>query len=301
MKLNLRSVDLNLLPVFQAVVEQGQLSRAAEQLGMSQPAVSAALKRLNLTVGEPLFIRTRTGLQPTPRARAMHAELSAALDSMAGTLSPGSGFDPATSERCFRVVAMDAFDTLALGPLFQAMRAEGARLSVQMIPQQEGWQQLLLDGNADLALDSEMTENPRLGAEVVGETALAVIAARNHPTIQGKLTLEQFLAAEHVVLPPRERSILPLDRLLGRPGWRRKIGVQVSQYSNLLSVTTHSHLIATVPRELAFYAARHGELQVLPFPIPTDPIPLYMLWPRSLEKDPGHRWFRGKVVEQFRR
>ncbi|MDX1588586.1 MAG: LysR substrate-binding domain-containing protein [Oleiphilaceae bacterium] len=294
-------MDLNLLPVFQAVVEQGQLSRAAEQLGMSQPAVSAALKRLHLTVGEPLFIRTRGGLQPTARARAMYNDLSGALETMVGTLSPGSGFDPGTSERPFRMVAMDVFDTLLLGPLFQTLREHGPGLNVQMVAQREGWQQALLEGKADLALDTEMTENPRLSARVVNETTLAVIAARDHPQIRGELSLAQFLEAEHVVLPPRERAMLPLDRLLGRPGWRRKIGVQVNQYSNLLSVARQSHLIATVPRELALYGARHGELQVLPFPIPAGPVPVYMLWSRSLEKDLGHRWFRERVAEQFER
>lgn len=292
MKLNLRSVDLNLLPVFAAVVEEGQLSRAADRLAMSQPAVSAALQRLRLTVGDPLFTRTRAGLVPTPRAWELHEQVNAGLAVLAEALDPGQQFEPARAERTFRLVAVDYFETLILGPLMSRLRSHSDGIAVQVLPQQEGWQRLLVSAEVDFAFDTEVPEDDRLRAEPVADEQLVVVARHQHPVIRGELSLEMFLAAEHVVLPLRERRTLPLDQLLGRPGWKRRVGAQVVQYSNLLAVAGASDLVATVPLRLAQRYAASLELQVLDFPVPVPRIPIYLIWPRALEPDLAHDWFR---------
>ncbi|WP_166267974.1 LysR substrate-binding domain-containing protein [Marinobacter caseinilyticus] len=292
MKLNLRSVDLNLLPVFVAVVDEGQLSRAAVRLGMSQPAVSAALQRLRLTVGDPLFTRSRAGLSPTPRAQALYQSVSAGLHTLADALDPGQHFHPATAARTFRLLAVDYFETLALGPLMAALRSQSATIGIHILAQQAGWVRTLLNAEADFALDTQVPEDDRLQAKVVGEESLAVVVRQSHPVISDSLSLEEFLAAEHVVLPLNERRTLPLDQILGRPGWHRKVGAQVVQYSNLLSVASASDLIATVPLRLAQHLAPGLKLQVLPFPVPTPKVPIYLIWPKALEQDRAHLWFR---------
>lgn len=291
MKLNLRSVDLNLLPVFVAVVEAGQLSRAADRLGMSQPAVSAALQRLRVTVGDPLFSRTRAGLVPTPRARELHEQVRAGLDQLTLALDPDRAFDPATAERTFRLLAVDYFETLMLGPLMARLREFGPGLGVQVRPPLAGWQRLLLDGEADFAFDTQAPEDPRLAVRVVASETLAVVARAGHPAIRGRLELAAFLEAEHVVLPATERHTLPLEQILGRPDWRRRVGAQVVHYSNLLSVASASDLIATVPLRLAQRLGGGLKLQVLPFPVAVPPIPIYLIWPRVLESDRAHGWF----------
>lgn len=299
MKLNFRSIDLNLLPVFAAVVEEGQLSRAADRLGMSQPAVSAALQRLRLTVDDALFVRSRSGLSPTPRARALYEELSPGLQKLADALQPGQGFDPARSERLFRLCAADYFECVILGRLIKQMRQHSTRLSIEVVPQQEGWQRQLLGAETDIALDTQMPEDERLLSTVVSSEQLVVVARKGHPHIKGQLDLEDFLQAEHVVLPPRERRILPLDQILGRPGWRRRIAAHVGQYSNLLTVASQTDLIATVPRRLAEAQATTLKLQLLDFPVPTPAVPIYLIWPKALDNDPAHRWFRELLHQVF--
>ncbi|RLT99229.1 LysR family transcriptional regulator [Ketobacter sp.] len=291
MKLNLRAVDLNLLPIFVAVVEAGKLSLAADRLGMSQPAVSAALQRLRLTVQAPLFTRSRSGLSPTPRALELYTAVSTHLQNVAQALDPAHCFDPATSERAFQLLAPDFLEFLVLGHLMRNLREVSAHISVRMQPQQEDWQRQLLDGKADFAIDSQLPGDDRLEAEVVMEETLAVVARLDHPRIQGSLSLEAFLAAEHVVLPARERQVLPLDQILGKPGWRRRVGAQVVSYGNLLPVAAGSDLIATVPLRMAQVLAPTLGLQVLPFPVAVPAIPVYLLWPRALQQDPAHRWF----------
>ena len=295
MKLNLRAVDLNLLPIFVAVVEEGQLSRAAQRLGMSQPAVSAALQRLRLTVDDDLFTRSRSGLSPTPRATDLYNEVSTHLQNISQALDPSHCFDPATSERCFRLLAPDYFEFLAVGPLVSQLRQSSPAISIQMLPQQDGWQKQLLNGSVDFGLDTQLPADERLQAIPVTEETLAVVARRGHPVITGTLSLENFLAAEHVVLPLRERQVLPLDQILGRPGWRRRVGAHVVQYPSLLSVAAASDLIATVPLRLVRQLAHTLDLQVLPFPVPVPNVVVYLMWPHALARDPAHRWMRQRL------
>ncbi|MDX1459126.1 MAG: LysR substrate-binding domain-containing protein [Marinobacter sp.] len=296
MKLNLRSVDLNLLPVFAAVVEERQLSRAADRLGMSQPAVSAALQRLRLTVDDPLFIRQRSGLQPTPRAESLYEQVQAGLEKLVVALDPTPSFDPTIAERTFRIIAVDYLESLGVGPLMARLREESQTIGVRILPQAEGWQQWLLAAEADFAFDTQLPEDGRLAGQLVGTEELAVVARRGHPDITGALSLEQFLAAEHVVLPERERRTLPLDQILGKPGWNRRIGAHVVQYSSLLSVAGSSDLIATVPKRLAHRLAPFLSLQVLPFPVPVSPVAVYLIWPEAMAKDPAHQWFKQRLL-----
>ncbi|SFM35136.1 LysR substrate-binding domain-containing protein [Marinobacter zhejiangensis] len=297
MKLNLRSVDLNLLPVFAAVVEHRQLSRAAEHLGMSQPAVSAALQRLRLTVGDALFVRSRSGLQPTPRADALYQQVRQGLEVLTEALDPEPVFDPATAQRNFRIVAVDYLETLVLGKLVSAIQVESQSLGVKVLPQQAGWQKWLLDAEADFAFDTQPPDDARLLVEAVGEEALVVVARQGHPLIKGSLSLDQFLMAGHVVLPERERRTLPLDQILGMPGWRRNIGAQVGNFTSLVSVASTSDLIATIPLRLADRLAPMFQLQVLPFPVPVDPVPVYLIWPSAMDQDPAHRWLKQKLLD----
>lgn len=292
MKLNLRAIDLNLLPIFVAVVEEGQLSRAAQRLGMSQPAVSAALQRLRLTVDDPLFTRSRSGLSPTPRARDLYRDVSAHIQQVAEALDPSQCFDPLTSDRILRLIAPDYFEFLVLGPLMARLRHASPTMGIQVLPPQDSWNRQLLDGEADFAIDTQLPSDDRLEAKPVMEESLTVVARRDHPTIQGTLSLEEFLAAEHVVLPLRERQVLPLDQILGRPGWRRKVGAQVVQYGNLLSVAGASDLIATVPKRMAQKLAPTFGLQLLRFPVSVPPVVIYLIWPTVLARDPAHKWFK---------
>lgn len=300
MKLNLRSIDLNLLPVFVAVVEEGQLSRAALRLGMSQPAVSAALQRLRLSVDDALFTRSRNGLSPTPRAQALYQQVNNGLQSLIEALDPGQAFNPAHSERVLRLIAVDYFETLVLGSLIRALRRHSPSLGIEVLPQQEGWQRQLLNAEVDMALDSQLPEDERITGEKISEEKLVVVARRGHPLIKGSLTLEDFLQAEHVVLPLRERRILPLDEILRKPGWRRRIGAHVGHYGNLLAVASQTDLIATVPARLALMQAKALKLQVLDFPVPAPAVPIYLMWPQALDKDPAHRWFRAQLQKTFR-
>lgn len=297
MKLNIRALDLNLLPVFVAVVEEGKLSRAAERLSMSQPAVSAALKRLRLTVGDPLFSRTRAGMVPTPRAQQLYQQVSVGLDQLVNAVDPHQEFLPADSHRTFRLAVADYFEAQILGELIHRVRQQSQDIRVFSEGLSSGWLRRLVHGEVDIALDTHPVEDERILACVACHERLRVVARKGHPRISGTLDLETFLQLEHVVLPPRQSNVLPLEQLLGCPGWQRKIGAQVGRYLNLLTVAGETDMIATVPDRLAHIMAGQHKLQILPFPVPADPVPIYMLWPRVMDTDPAHHWFRQTLAE----
>ena len=296
MKLNLRSIDLNLLPVFDAIMEAGQLSRAAESLGMSQPAISAALQRLRHTFGDTLFVRTHHGMTPTPRARELHDQLGPQLVALRDTLNPENRFDPATSQRHFRILSLDYFEMVVLGPLLARLRQQAPLVVLEILSANDDMPDELHKGRADLSVDAFVADDDRLQRSVLLQERLSVIARKGHPTIKGRCNKQQFLEAEHVVLPDRNRQ-LPLDQILNAPGWQRRTGARVTQFASMLAVCGGSDLIATVPDRLAQQYAETMQLQVLPFPVDLPPVPVYMIWSPAQQRDPAHRWLRQQLEQ----
>ena len=295
MKLNLRSIDLNLLPVFDAIMEAGQLSRAAESLGMSQPAISAALQRLRHTFADDLFVRTRQGMEPTPRARELHELLSPQLNALRDTLDPGNRFDPTTSQRHFRIISVDYFEMVVLPPLLARIRQQAPGVMLEIVPTSDTLADDLHKARADLAIDAFLPDDDRLHRDVLLEETLVVVARSGHPALKHRCSKSQFLEAEHVVLPDRNRR-LPLDQILNAPGWQRRTGARVTQFAGMLATVAGSDMIATVPRRLANQYTAALRLQVLRFPVPVPPVPIYQLWSPAQDKDPAHQWLRAQLA-----
>ncbi len=292
MKLNLRSVDLNLLPIFEAIMETGQFSRAAERLAMSQPALSAAVQRLRTTLDDPLFTRTSKGVVPTPRAHALYDELHLGLEQLRHSLVPRSQFDPARSQQCFSVMSGDFFEFVILPTLIKNVQKVSQGITLKVSAMGDHSPRQLIQSETDLLLDAFPIDDDRIIKELLCEEELVVIARKDHPQLLAdKLGSEQFFSTAHVVLPERNR-VLPLDKILGNKlGKKRKIGLQVTQYSSLLVAVGGSDFIATIPKSLATHYADRLNLKVFPFPLDVPLVPIYMMWTRALDKDPAHQWF----------
>lgn len=299
MKLNLRSIDLNLLPVFDAIMEAGQLSLAATRLGMSQPAISAALQRLRHTLDDELFIRTRQGMEPTPRARELHQQLAPQLTLLRDTLDPKGRFDPATSERRFTLISVDYFEVVVLPPLLARIQQQAPGVMLEVVTASDQMNEQLKKGHADMAIDAFVHDDDRLQREVMLEEKLVVVARKAHPVFKGRCSKKQFLEAQHVVLPDRNRR-LPLDQILNAPGWQRRTGARVTQFSSMLATAAGSDMIATVPERLARHYASPMGLQIMAFPVDVPPVPIYVVWPPALERDPAHRWLRQQLAHTLK-
>ena len=298
MKLNLRSVDLNLLTVFEALLREQNLSRVAEQLGMSQPAVSAALQRLRLTMKDELFVRTRSGMRPTPRAIAAQAAVAEALALISEALSMEQVFSPATAEREFSLLADGYMEMAALGPLLRALQGSGAglRLRNEVLDQQDV-AKALSRLEYDAVIDFVRIESDKVCSALLGEQELVVIAAGAHPRIAGSLSAQQYFAEGHILLRQRSRYRSQLELALGGQKLERRVDLHVQHFAAMPSVVEQTDALASMPRELARRYAAAYDIQVLPFPLPVPPIPVWLMWPLSLNGDAGHRWF----IELLRR
>lgn len=300
MSLNLRSLDLNLLPVFDVLMSEQHLSRASERLAMSQPAVSNALKRLRETFNDELFVRTSRGLKPTPRAIALHEAVLPALRQIQLGCDEQE-FDATKSSQTMRLTMNAAVEYL-FGPDFiQDVRRKAPFMKLQLHPDHlEEIPRLLKEGRLDVVLDYVGYNEACFRKQTLVQEDLTVICAANHPEVKGSISIEQFETLPQVTLVPRSnymqsdsgRSGTPIEQLMGATLPHRNVFMYVSSFVAVPAIVLQSDLIAVVPERLVkqFYLA--DQLQQLPLPFPYPKANIQLIWHKSRDNDPAHQWLR---------
>jgi DNA-binding transcriptional LysR family regulator len=298
---NFRTIDLNLLRVFDAVMAEGSLTRAASVLSMTQPAASHALKRLHDAIGEPLFARTANGMKPTPRSQTLWPAVRAALSALQHALAPAS-FDPRTEAVNFRIAMADATATLLAPPLVRAIQDAHAAANVRVLPLgTRDPRPLLEQGQADLAVGYfreliaalvTQGQDATLRHARLYETRYVCVMRRDHPLARKKLTLDVFCAAQHLGVSFSGRAQGPIDRALADIGRQRRIVLTVNQFFTAGRVVTQSDLLAVLP--LSFLAATGIANRLVTRELPFDPgaVHVEMVWHLRRDADPALRWLR---------
>jgi DNA-binding transcriptional LysR family regulator len=295
---NLRGVDLNLLSIFDALMLEENMTRAADRLGMSQPAMSAALQRLRLTFNDELFVRSRLGMTPTPRAQLIYPQIREALALVRGALAKEQHFEPSRDQRCFRLLGDNYFEAVALGPLMALLQLAGSELTVETLAFAGQDQDLALSLrrlDVDVLIDYVPLAQDYICTEQLAQERLVVIARADHPRINGGLSLEQYLAEEHVFLPPRSRERSQLEQALGGKSLLRKKAAQVQNFSSMLPVVGATDYLAVMPSRMQKVFAGAFDIQCFDFPLQIDPIPIWMMWPKALDGDAAQQWFRAQL------
>jgi DNA-binding transcriptional LysR family regulator len=295
MKLKLRQLDLNLLRVFDALMQERNLTRAARQLHMSQPAVSNALARLRSHLNDPLFIRCAGGMEPTVRAQMLQGPVREALALLQASLVPEQAFDSAADHH-FRL-SMNDYDQTRLLPALVphlARCAPKVRLSVQRddamtLPQR------LASGDVDLVIDYLHFSDHDLRYQHLHDEELVVIGRVGHPAFAGGLTREAYQLSAHVALDDRAGRGSPLEILIGAVKARRRVQVYVPNFLVIPAIVGASDLLGTVPRPLAEQMAAIHQLQFAPLPFDMPRVELSLIWHRQQDHAPALRW----LVEQF--
>ena len=294
---NLQQLDLNLLLVFDALMQEQNLSRAALRLHRSQPAVSNALARLREQLGEKLFVRTAQGLRPTAQAQALHVPIRQAL----GILQRGLGSETAVdrdSEHRLRLSMNDYAQASLLPALSARLADEVPRWTLQV--QSDDARQMvrqLADGELDLAIDYLYFDDPQLCYQALHEERMMVIGRGDHPAFDGGLGLEDYQGARHVSILPRDGRGSPLEIVLGSAKVRRQVQVYLPNYMPLPAIVAGSDLLATVPGHLLRQLpAGHG-LAVAPLPLALPPVQVSMIWHRAQDRSPDMRWLRERLLE----
>jgi DNA-binding transcriptional LysR family regulator len=287
----LRQADLNLLVVFAVLAEERNVSRAAQRLLLSQPAVSRALGRLRELFGDDLLVRAAGGYEPTPRGQRLLHELETMLPRLDRLLS-GGGFDPAREEASFRIMATDNA-TMTLGPLLtRAVLPAAPQVTFEVVAWNEGGFDALERGRLDLLLNADDGSIPsRYATEVLFEEDLVcVVAAESRH--RRRLTLRQYLDAAHVAVGIIDGKQTIVERQLRALGKQRRVVLRVPYFSVAVACVAGTALMATVPRRLAAYEARDRRLRIVEPPRELGGYQYLMAWHPRLESDAAHQWLR---------
>lgn len=299
---NPRNLDLNLLTVFDAIVAEGNLTRAAQRLRMSQPAMSNALARLRSALDDPLFTRTARGMTPTPRAKLIAVPVRQALDLIRNAVRPSAAFDYRSSDRRF-VMAVEDYGEAVIVPRFMDWLSQGApRLQLEVRPiAGSALSEAQLQGEVDLGVSYFRVRSPEFRSRLLMEESLVSMVRLDHPAIGDTLSLEQYLALSHVILVPRTAEGPIIDRVLRKAGLKRRVALQVPHFLSMPLIVKGTDFVCTLPRRMANVYAEHFRLRVLKTPVDCPPIPIYLVWHQSLEAEAGHTWLRDAIWELCQR
>ena len=294
-------LDLNLLPVIVAMMEQGSVSGAARQLGMSQPAVSSALARLRTVFADPLFVRTSRGMEPTPRTLALLAPTRVALGVVANEILQNMGFDPASSEKTITLALTDIGEMVFLPKILECLRTEAPRTTVRSVTMPVAQIERGLElGEIDLAVGyfPDLKGNNFFQQRLFSHSFVCLLRA-THPIKGNKLTPKQFMELEHAVVNAEGRSQEVFERYLQKQGIRRKVALTTPHFMSLPAIISKSDLVATVPLAVGTWFASASRIRMVrpPFDIPT--FDLRQHWHRRFNNDPQSKWLRGLVARLF--
>lgn len=287
---NLRRVDLNLLVALAVLLEERHVSRAADRIGLSQPATSRALQRLRHTLGDELLVRTRTGYQLTPRAERIQRELAAVLPRLELVFG-GERFDPATATDRFSVLGTD-YMTAVLGPgVFRRVFRAAPGMSLTLRPWHDGVLDEVTHGLADLAF-AGVAAPPGLHSELLFEDRFVCLMATDHPLADRKsLTLNDFLTVRHLVVDVLRGEQSAVDRRLAELGERRTAALSVPYHSAAALAVPGTPLVATLPARL-LTGPLDPAVRVVAAPPEVEPLPFLMIWHARLDDDPAQSWLR---------
>jgi DNA-binding transcriptional LysR family regulator len=291
----MQSTDLNLLAALEALLESGSVTRAAEQLHLSAPAMSRALGRLRAATGDPLLIRAGRGLVPTPRALALRPLAASALRTARAVLSPPPSQDPATFHRRLVIRADDAV-AAALGPALHAQARREAP-GVTLIFTSEGTESpdALRTGDVDVDLGVQGRLAPELKRRAVADDALVALTR----PMRGALTLARFVSLPHVAVSRRGLSRGPVDDALAKLGHTRTVALVVPTQLAAAAIVAQSNLVALVSALFARHIATVLPVIARACPVPTRPLKLALAWHPRFDADPPHRWLREALVSHL--
>jgi DNA-binding transcriptional LysR family regulator len=311
-------VDLNLLVAFDALVREQNVTRAAERVGVTQSAMSHALRRLRELFADPLLVRGQNGMVLTARAEALVVPLRSGLVTIDRALGQAPAFEPATARRTFRLATPDLFDVLAIPALLERIRAEAPGVDL-VISATDGdkLQRALETGEVDIAITPRVDEfqaTPEIDGSglvrrVLFRDTFSCFCRADHPALvekrgaRGKnafgtaLSLEAYVALSHALVSPHGEGPGFVDELLAQQGYRRRLALRIPHFFSALAIVEHSDLILTAPTSLGRLIGARSKVIALPAPLRLPEHALQMLWHERFSNEPGHAWLRDVLLD----
>jgi len=306
----LSSVDLNLLKVLFVLAQKGNMTQAGDFVGLSQPAMSHALKRLRALTGDKLFVRTATGFAMTSFCAEIYPTVKRIIEETEAVVLSRRQFDPARSRRTFRIGMNDYFSVVLIPRLIQRMQAQSEQFVVEVIHMprtvqsngrsfQSLVQGYLDDGTIDVAVMTADSFPARYRCSPLFNERRVCIMAANNPAAGGQLTMETFLQLGHVKVTSAPSRRGWIDERLDALGRERNVVAVVPHFSAAVAVVAQSDLIAIMPESVARLFEASHDLLLLDFPFGSEQQSTSMIWLAENELDPASLWLRRQITECF--
>lgn len=293
--MDIRSFDLNLLVVLHALVTERSVSRAAIKLHLSQPATSAALKRLRSALNDPLLVRDGLQMVLTPRAEELLIPLENILGQI-GTLDAPIRFDPAIFQRTMRIATNDYGAFTIVPPLMNRLQQIAPGIDVEVWEVGRDALAAMNEGKIDLAIADGWTLKECKSTEVLFSETFTCLVRQDHPRIQAKLTLEDYLAEKHVLVSARGKVPGHVDAILAQTGSHRHIRLTLPHVLAVPAAIATTDDIVTLASRIAHSLAAHHQLQLLTPPIDIERFNIVMAWKPRMTNDPAIKWLRSEVI-----
>lgn len=288
----MQSLEIRLLSVFDEIYKTRSVTRAADNLGLGQPAVSIALGKLREHFNDPLFVRTSTGMEPTPLGEELVQPIRGAIDALANALRYRTAFDPATAQRSFRICMTDISQLVLLPRLWAELRATAPGVRIEIAHLTAETAKMLEAGEADLALGFMPQLEAGFYQQSLFRQHYICMVSADHPRIRDSLSLAQFEAEEHAVVSSSGTGHLIVDREIARQNIARRVALRVPNFLGVAFVVEHTDLLVTIPTRLGEVLAGRGHFRTFPVPFELPDYAVKQHWHERYHHDPGNRWLR---------
>ena len=290
--------DLNLLPVFLALMEERSVTRAAARLSITQPALSNSLNRLRDTLRDPLFIRERYGIRPTQLAEEIAPTIEAALAQLDDLIFNQQEFQPQSAERLFTLAPNSYVELVLMPALVARLREHAPGIKLRMTPFGNDLAETgVISGTTAMVLGRIVDPPDNLVVQHLMDDGLACVVRKDHPDVRDRISREQYEGLKHVNVLPPGRLRAGLFQALGQQNLKREVAVSVTHFLAVPEMLAVTDYCATLPSLICGRLERDPRLKILATPVDLGTFPVQMAWHVRYRHDPAHRWLRSMIGE----
>lgn len=297
----LKNLDLKVVAIISDLYTSRSVSTTAANLSIRQSTVSMALAKLRRHFEDPLFVRTSAGMEPTPRGAELIDVLRSAEFYLRKALEHRVAFDPASSDRVFRVASTDIAQLTLLPTLLKRLKGISPSISVTLSTITDRTPVLLESGELDLAVGFIHPRGTGFYGQRLFQDRFVCAIRADHPRLDKTLTIEEFEKEQHVAVSTSGTGHSIVEETLAANGIRRQIGLRVPTFLGLGPIIANTDLIAIVPEQLGNYLAQQGKIRLVLLPVEIPPYFIYQIWHERVMHDPASQWFRKVVAGLFLR
>lgn len=290
------NTDLNLIVIFDAIMQEQSITLAAQRLSMTQPSVSNALSRMRHVWRDPLFIKHGRGIRPTPYAQKLWQDIEQPLHKIR-LATDIQAFDIKNIKRTFRIASTDWMADLFWLPLRQIIEQQAPGINIHAVPYKVDGERLLLEADVDMVLDYFEGNSDRVHSQLLFDNHFVCAMRAQHPLANAPLDIASFAQAEHLLMSLSGEAKGSVDNILKKKGLSRRISMTVNHCYNLPKILESTDLITSIPLPIILNSVKSGQLVVRKLPFLIEPGPISMSWHSRNNRDPALLWLREQILE----